>query len=1211
MVKNNNNKFNFNNITCQNTKFPSNKTIICSITNFNISDFDKIYHNKWIEYRKKTFKRLSGSVYIKIGVWNLQSLNKDINNRYMKIEYLRDILTDNKLDIIYLIDVNNTSSLILNGYKKYDDTRNILFVKDEILDPFTISRNCIFNESMKLAFTYLTPNSTDYILINNLLILINMNYTIVGDVNFKSNKIIHDVIPHFTGEDSLQIGFISDKLINVHSIAAPSDHRFVIGEMKIFANLMRSLKIGEMNDNVSKDIVFDILKGNNPKFIPKITIPQYHIGLNDREKSINNMIDNYLNNNTRRLFEKFNFLWKFDRREPFLGKSVPKTVRTSYAIHLKENVNKIYKTIPNINNIDKEWIDSLVVKPTKSNAINHEFLSLKNISQSINEFLLNPDNKDFDFVNNIINLANKYKNDQNAETFFLQKNRIINDFNDVRVIMIVPTLIKIFESIIFNKVMTYLSEFLNQFKYQYGGIISGSTYKAMAKIKLIQEEKDAEGVILFDMAKGYDTVNLAILRDCFQRINDDMVKNLLITWVLMVYNMDVLVNNIKVKRTRGIPMGLSLSPIVFVYYVHIALEHIDKSFMAMYIDDIALALYKNQAKLNYNLINNIIAALKAFDLIINEKKTMYDTPDDDLDRLLNNRFKKFDTTKYLGRNITINGDGKIIQDDRYFNLKGNRSDAMIYWATFFVKRIIYNAAIDAKLRYKLIMWSTDSIVLRKQLWIKHWSFLRKCMQCYSYLQVAFSIFNIFRYFIDISIINKIKKEITDNTKDFSKFDQILFNRLITNIPQIDVPLKKVKFNYKILLVIEDEIIATKKFLDNAWSTFKSCLSEDYVNRKINNNEKYYKLINEFCNSKLFKGFGSLQLIVFLHFNKKNKKTRIKDAFLLYALDALLAAYDNSINKIFYGQANIEDVEKFDLDFIFKHIKFDKDDEYFTSMDNDTWNNWRDDKCVSLWVLVDKLLNILRDIKVKGFSEENIYKEVNKPMAISFVDGAFNSKENRAGFGWIIFDKDNKEVKRKSGNVNQLDGMVYKNIAGELLGAIDLVENAIKLKIPEICIVYDYYGIEKYFKNEWISQESFIKKYVIKMKELSRLIKLHFKKVYSHTGVLGNEYADILAKIGAGFNTKLEDINEEKLRLNAKKRKPQKKVEYLKKCWKIIFKYLTILEMMYLNSNLNNLNLELLLLNLKIKAVNLDHFCEKNFNLFKTLDHEDPFDDKIF
>ena len=225
----------------------------------------------------------------------------------------------------------------------------------------------------------------------------------------------------------------------------------------------------------------------------------------------------------------------------------------------------------------------------------------------------------------------------------------------------------------------------------------------MSKIKIIQDENDSEGIILFDMATGYDTVNLAILDDCVNKIEDETVKNLLHTWVLMVFNLDVVVNNTKIKRTRGIPMGLSLSPIVFVYYVHVALGNIEKSSMAMHIDDIALVLKKNRCKDNVDLVNNIIKSLKSFDLVINEKKTMFDTPDNELVKEFNGRFTKFSTAKYLGRVISVNGDGKVTPDDRFFNLKGERTDAMIYWATFFVKRLVYNAAFDAKMRYKLIM----------------------------------------------------------------------------------------------------------------------------------------------------------------------------------------------------------------------------------------------------------------------------------------------------------------------------------------------------------------------------------------------------------------------------------------------------------------------------------------------------------------------------
>ena len=73
--------------------------------------------------------------------------------------------------------------------------------------------------------------------------------------------------------------------------------------------------------------------------------------------------------------------------------------------------------------------------------------------------------------------------------------------------------------------------------------------------------------------------------------------------------------------------------------------------------------------------------------------------------------------------------------------------------------------------------------------------------------------------------------------------------------------------------MDDDIEATKRFLDNAWKSFKLELVNDYKIKKEETSEDYYEKVYEFCNSKLFKGFGILQLIVFLHFNRNNKKTR--------------------------------------------------------------------------------------------------------------------------------------------------------------------------------------------------------------------------------------------------------------------------------------------------------------------------------------------------
>jgi hypothetical protein len=174
----------------------------------------------------------------------------------------------------------------------------------------------------------------------------------------------------------------------------------------------------------------------------------------------------------------------------------------------------------------------------------------------------------------------------------------------------------------------------------------------------------------------------------------------------------------------------------------------------------------------------------------------------------------------------------------------------------------------------------------------------------------------------------------------------------------------------------------------------------------------------------------------------------------------------------------------------------------------------------------------------------------------------------------------------------------------------MVENAINLGIDELCIVFDYYGIEKYYKGDWLARNEFIKSYIIKMRQLSKNIKISMCKVSSHTGVLGNEKADRLAKRGAKFPNVSINVDKVELLKERGNMKPQKKLDYLKRCWKTIFKYLTIIEMMYLNSNINGLDLECLVVNIRIKAINLEKFLDKNFNLFEIEDHMDPIDDRI-
>ena len=211
-----------------------------------------------------------------------------------------------------------------------------------------------------------------------------------------------------------------------------------------------------------------------------------------------------------------------------------------------------------------------------------------------------------------------------------------------------------------------------------------------------------------DMSKGYDKVNLSILEECIKKkIMEPEIQKLALVWLKLVKAMDLSANDEIIKRTRGLPMGLSLSPIFFALYVNYAVDEIKKDRISMYLDDLAFVLTKGDAEGNLKMLQNIMDAFARCELIINTKKTIYITDDKELDDMLKMRFKKVNSANYLGRLISLNGDGKIALDNRFYNLKGFRSNSIPFWSTFFVKRIVFNAALDAKLRYRLLMWSTE------------------------------------------------------------------------------------------------------------------------------------------------------------------------------------------------------------------------------------------------------------------------------------------------------------------------------------------------------------------------------------------------------------------------------------------------------------------------------------------------------------------------
>ena len=133
----------------------------------------------------------------------------------------------------------------------------------------------------------------------------------------------------------------------------------------------------------------------------------------------------------------------------------------------------------------------------------------------------------------------------------------------------------------------------------------------------------------------------------------------------------------------------------------------------------------------------------------------------------------------------------------------------------------------------------------------------------------------------------------------------------------------------------------------------------------------------------------------------------------------------------------------------------------------------------------------------------------------FVDGSYNPETNEYGYGVYINDGEKEQIIYGRGNC--LEG--GRNIEGEVMGAKMAIQTlALNNHYKSITVYHDYQGIGSWADNEWTANKSYTKAYsrfVNNVREYNN-IQITFKHVDGHTGVIGNEYVDKLAKIGCGI-----------------------------------------------------------------------------------------------
>lgn len=132
-------------------------------------------------------------------------------------------------------------------------------------------------------------------------------------------------------------------------------------------------------------------------------------------------------------------------------------------------------------------------------------------------------------------------------------------------------------------------------------------------------------------------------------------------------------------------------------------------------------------------------------------------------------------------------------------------------------------------------------------------------------------------------------------------------------------------------------------------------------------------------------------------------------------------------------------------------------------------------------------------------------------AIAFIDGSYGKVKERAmySFGAVIIT-DKREVELYRSYLNP-DWIAYRNVAGEIQGAMEAISWARDHGKAEIDVYYDYQGIEKWAIGDWRANSAVAIAYVKFIQKVKEEISIRFFHVPAHTGVDYNERVDDLAK----------------------------------------------------------------------------------------------------
>lgn len=368
-------------------------------------------------------------------------------------------------------------------------------------------------------------------------------------------------------------------------------------------------------------------------------------------------------------------------------------------------------------------------------------------------------------------------------------------------------------------------------------------------------------VIVADISKAYDNVNLEIL-DYFMsnNITDPVIKNQWKGELMDLKIIDINVNGEIIKRTKGIPQGSALAPLLFNFYITNIISYAASLFNSndfdtyIYADNWIIQTKNSNLEEAENILININNILGIFglnfelkDVIIHPINKIKDLPNDvknywTKDKIIET-IKNFNKNEFTFRllgwyfsidkenNLSFNG-SKLIFDftkekAKYFK---RWKDVINYWQIYIISkfRYIYNGIIATEL---------NNLAKAYKIWFikESHTWLQKNLCCYT---------------VSKEFINNIINGETNKPKSFFEYWRHM------NIKE-DIQYKKlqlIKLQKVGNFILDNKIYAgvyhitntikNDSFINNLGERFKNCdkATEKQYNRLINIFEATYMAI---------------------------------------------------------------------------------------------------------------------------------------------------------------------------------------------------------------------------------------------------------------------------------------------------------------------------------------------------------------------------------